>query len=228
MNPVIRLVVAFLAGTWSTTVQSAWYMKFDGVDGSVAANDLVPRPGDPYEDVNRTFVKSWSTSGDADDRPTEEVAFYFTPLNGQSPALLPDGSWQIDTTVNFNYSADLRRGNDPVSTYTGAGTAHIVGTAPAGPGPREFDMEMLSFDISNVYNGVSPFLIRESPTLRSTGRTTIETLASGQYRIDSFFDVFTEMSVDGGSTWFPMVPEPSALLLAALATFGLGIHRRRR
>ena len=25
----------------------------------------------------RCFVKSWSTSGDADDRPTEEVAFYF-------------------------------------------------------------------------------------------------------------------------------------------------------
>ena len=27
--------------------------------------------------LSRTFVKSWSTSGDADDRPTEEVAFYY-------------------------------------------------------------------------------------------------------------------------------------------------------
>jgi hypothetical protein len=27
-----------------------------------------------------TFVKSWSTSGDADDRPTEEVAFYYNRI----------------------------------------------------------------------------------------------------------------------------------------------------
>jgi hypothetical protein len=27
-----------------------------------------------------TFVKSWSTSGDADDRPTEEVAFYYNKI----------------------------------------------------------------------------------------------------------------------------------------------------
>ena len=142
--------------------------------------------------------------------------------------MLPDGSWVVDSTFNFNYSVDLRRGNDPFTTHTGTGTAHIVGTAPAGPGPREFDMEMLSFDISGVYNGVSPFLIRESPTLASTGRTTIESLPGGQYRIDSFFDVFTEMSVDGGATWAPMVPEPSAMLLSFLATAGICLTNRRR
>ena len=27
-----------------------------------------------------SFVKSWSTSGDADDRPTEEVAFYYNRI----------------------------------------------------------------------------------------------------------------------------------------------------
>ena len=27
-----------------------------------------------------SFVKSWSTSGDADDRPTEEVAFYYNKI----------------------------------------------------------------------------------------------------------------------------------------------------
>jgi type VI protein secretion system component Hcp len=26
------------------------------------------------------FIKSWSTSGDADDRPTEEVAFYYNKI----------------------------------------------------------------------------------------------------------------------------------------------------
>ncbi len=30
--------------------------------------------------LERCFVKSWSTSGDADDRPTEEVAFYYNRI----------------------------------------------------------------------------------------------------------------------------------------------------
>jgi len=30
--------------------------------------------------LQRCFVKSWSTSGDADDRPTEEVAFYYNKI----------------------------------------------------------------------------------------------------------------------------------------------------
>ena len=34
--------------------------------------------------------------------------------------------------------------------------------------------------------------------------------------------VFTEMSVDGGQTWFPMVPEPSAAMLMILA-LGLSV-----
>lgn len=32
-----------------------------------------------YE-LQNVFVKSWSTSGDADDRPTEEVAFYYNKI----------------------------------------------------------------------------------------------------------------------------------------------------
>ena len=30
--------------------------------------------------LDRCFVKSWSTSGDADDRPTEEVSFYYNKI----------------------------------------------------------------------------------------------------------------------------------------------------
>ena len=30
--------------------------------------------------LDRVFVKSWSTSGDADDRPTEEIAFYYNKI----------------------------------------------------------------------------------------------------------------------------------------------------
>lgn len=44
--------------------------------------------------LERAFIKSWSTSGDADDRPTEEVAFYYNKIAFQY-AETPDGtiSW---------------------------------------------------------------------------------------------------------------------------------------
>jgi hypothetical protein len=35
---------------------------------------------DQLEQVSGGFVKSWSTSGDADDRPTEEVSFNYTKI----------------------------------------------------------------------------------------------------------------------------------------------------
>ena len=31
-------------------------------------------------ELERAFIKSWSISGDADDRPTEEVAFYYNKI----------------------------------------------------------------------------------------------------------------------------------------------------
>lgn len=40
--------------------------------------------------LDRTFVKSWSISGDADDRPTEEVAFYYNKI-ASNYAMTRDG-----------------------------------------------------------------------------------------------------------------------------------------
>src|SRR6185369_6360743 len=42
----------------------------------------------------------------------------------------------------------------------------------------------------------------ESPTLQSTGQTTVRPVAGG-FMISSFFDVFTELSTDNGVTWMP-------------------------
>jgi hypothetical protein len=77
-------------------------------------------------------------------------------------------------------------------------------------------------------------MIRESPTLATTGLTSITNIGGGMFHIDSFFDVFTELSVDGGQNWIPsngvtrmtLVPEPGAsgVILVGIA---LGIGRRR-
>ena len=67
---------------------------------------------------------------------------------------------------------------------------------------RTFDTELLTFELggSSAPAGV---MLRESPTIASIGRTTITTLSGGQYRIESFYDVWLEISLDGGGTWQP-------------------------
>ena len=68
-----------------------------------------------------------------------------------------------------------------------------------------YDTEMLAL---NIAGGGLPVgvMVRESPTRASTGRTSIETTGGGFF-IDSFFDIFTEISLDGGQNWSP-APEP--------------------
>lgn len=96
-----------------------------------------------------------------------------------------------------------------------------------------FDTEMLSLHLSGL-SPLGPYMIRESPTRASTGRYSFTPLSGGTYRIDSFFDIFTELSLDGGQTWIPadgpahfsLVPAPGAA--AVLGLGGLMAMRRRR
>jgi hypothetical protein len=99
-----------------------------------------------------------------------------------------------------------------------------------GGGAILYPMEVLSLDLSPM-PGVQ---IRESPTRASDGMTTVRTVPGG-YMIDSFFDIFTEVSMDGGHTWVPSegppvhmegTPEPATLSVLALS--GLALLRRRR
>ncbi|MEI6654797.1 MAG: choice-of-anchor D domain-containing protein [Verrucomicrobiota bacterium] len=82
------------------------------------------------------------------------------------------------------------------------GPATVKITAgPASPdGIRSFDTEMLSLDLT-LPDGT---MLRESPTKQSLGRLHQTPAASGTgFTISSFFDVFLELSTDGGNTWSP-------------------------
>jgi hypothetical protein len=97
-------------------------------------------------------------------------------------------------------------------------------------GTSTFQAEMLSMNLTGTAYGQG-VIIRESPLLHSNGEITIEDLGGGggggRYKIDSFFDVFTELSLDGGMTWMPgdmpmhlsgePLPEPSTIVLICLA-----------
>ena len=74
---------------------------------------------------------------------------------------------------------------------------------------RFFDTEMLQLDISG---GTLPpgAIIRESPTLSSLGKSDI-TPVQGGFAINSFFDIFTELSLDGGQNWAPSQSPPGRM-----------------
>lgn len=100
-------------------------------------------------------------------------------------------------------------------------------------GPSQIDTELLQLDISggDLPAGV---MIRESPTRSSLGQVTLQEV-SGGYMVDSFFDVFFDLSLDGGQSWLPAVqsvrlqgvPEPASLSVLGVG-IAMALHRRRR
>jgi hypothetical protein len=145
--------------------------------------------------------------------------------------ITPLGADELDI-FDASFSFDVLPGG-PIAPgpYTLTGTIDILTPGfLAGPGPY-FNTEILAMQL--VGPGI---MLRESPTLQSLGESPISsiTLPAGTYTIPSFFDVFTEISIDGGNSWIPSessahlsLPEPGTWLLAGSALVGLILKRRR-
>ena len=127
----------------------------------------------------------------------------------------PPDTGAAGTTHSFNSDVRMEVSNDGGMTFNtvhapAAVTVHLhKATGGSGSPIGSYDTEMQQLDISGggLPAGV---MIRESPTLASTGRTDIAVLpGGGPYAINSFFDVFTELSTDGGVTWNPGLNGPT-------------------
>jgi len=126
-----------------------------------------------------------------------------------TPPPPPGGPPQTHTfgsTVQLMVSMDGGATFTPMTANANATVQVMPSTSPVG-GPQTYDTEMLALDI--VGPGI---MIRESPTLASTGQTTVEQAAGGGNLIGSFFDITTEVSLDGGATWSP-AQEPAPVEL---------------
>lgn len=155
-----------------------------------------------------------------------------TPLSLNSRT--PSGPNELE---NFNVSllGSAIFNGSPLPPVNGNGPANTIAFGKIGNVTGTFQTEMLSLSLSGV-SAAGPFMLRESPTLPSLGVTTITAAGGGLYQIDSFFDIFTELSVDGGATWIPsstgsghvvLVPEPGTVLLLACGLGGALLLRRR-
>ena len=115
-----------------------------------------------------------------------------------------------------------------------------MGYPGTGEGVGTFSEVMNSMLLTGSVAGVAVEL-RLEPAAGGTGSTTTTDLGGGMFNIHSFFDVFTDLSIDGGTTWTPgngvmltlqSIPEPSTWIM--LVTAGVMVpayvrwSRRRR
>ena len=116
-------------------------------------------------------------------------------------------------------------------TLTGPMVMDVIGKGADTAGT--WDTEIVSMSLMGE---VPDRIIRESPSMQSLGSVTVNDLGGGLYHIDSFFDVFTELSVDGGSSWmasagstrFVIVPEPATMSVLGVGALMVLARRRKR
>ncbi len=137
--------------------------------------------------------------------------------------------------TNMNANVSIPGYSGPV-VFTGSIGILIFGRA-AESDTGVFAAEMLSLHLTDPFGAI----VRESPTLTSSGVTSITTIPGG-FQISSFFDIFPELSIDGGQSWIPEdggpggpvhlmltpTPEPSSLTMMMAGAGLIAIVRRRR
>lgn len=220
---VSLLGISFVFGSFATAQGKA--IKNPGVQ-VVADNDLLPNPLQEYGGLPGQV--EWDFPGKA----IKEKGLVFTAQDGNSPFPAGGGALALNSSFLFDYEFNFEVNGVPDLVVTGVGSGHVAGGSTALE-PDVFLLSMDQFDLSGTIptGSPTPFMLRESPSESSTGVTTLTSLGGGQYQIDSFFDIFTEISLDGGQTWVPataQVPEPSTLVLMSLSGLAALSYRRRR
>ena len=133
-------------------------------------------------------------------------------LKNFSPGEPLPSSGSIIITLNCEFTGTYTASGPPISVTCPAVVKMKITFASSSGPTRVFDTEMLQLDLSggNLPPGVE---IRESPTLQSLGQLLQTDIGGGEFRMASFFDVFTELSTDNGADWTPGNADPSRLML---------------
>lgn len=105
--------------------------------------------------------------------------------------------------------------------------ARPMGATYVASSPREYYLFVTQLDISGgtLPSGV---LLRVDPVYGAGGLTGITDLDGGRFHIDSFFDMFTNLSLDNGQTWIransgpgvDLEPDPMGPTPVRVSTWG--------
>jgi hypothetical protein len=113
------------------------------------------------------------------------------PLLGESVLYTSPGRVQFEVSFDGGSKFSLVSANADTAV-------RLANSQDVGP-IQFFETEMTQLDIfgGDLPQGVR---LRISPTRKSGGQATIQPHRGG-YLLSSFFDIFTELSIDGGATW---------------------------
>jgi hypothetical protein len=225
------LIGLAVVGVVSSAAAEPTFISFD---------TRLPNPDRPYVKTSGTVVY--------DSPAIAEFRFWPTNPSQLNAPTLATGGYSFDSTFDVAFKAEMSFGLEPFHTVSGVGTAHARGFAPGGSEPvYVFNTELLALDLVGTSPVRGGFMLRESPTLDSTGITHVEgacydpvcPAVVNPLRISSYFDVFTEISTNSGISWTPardneamhvvQLPEPASGILTAgaLGICWAAVRRRR-
>ena len=149
-------------------------------------------------------------------------------------ATLGGNSFDVTSFFDVFYEVSV----DGAPYIPGVGSADVITSLPvvelAPGGGGTWDTEMVSLSLSGDVGGF-PVVVRLDPNNPSLGTAEVVDIGSGNFEINSFFDVFVEVSVSG-SPFLPaagsaitrlITPEPTSCLLAGIGGVWLLCGRRR-
>jgi hypothetical protein len=157
--------------------------------------------GASYSNDNLPSYGQYLGTGDITYPPTTARVRVHAIHNGRTQAPPPEPGMSSTYSVDFSYMLSVSIDDGTTwTTYDAPGALSFSAQySSATTDERTFSTEMLSMEVGG--SSLGGVMIRESPTLQSTGTTKIKRVTDASFRIGSFFDIFTEISLDGGTTW---------------------------
>jgi hypothetical protein len=193
------------------------------------AFDLITKnPGLPPTDPNAAYVAQNDAAYPQYSVVLPFPFFHFRFINVVVvPSPGPNGPNEIATFDSTLAGTALVGGT--LVPYTLTGPVSVTTFGNFGMVTGAFDELMTSMDLTGTVAGHSvEIMLDPNPNNPSTGSTTVTAIGGGLYDIHSFFDVFTELSIDHGAfapasgsvlMSLQSIPEPSTWIM--LLTAGL-------